>query len=110
MTTETKTYLERAIEDGHLRVDQIRQIREAHLCGRQSKLQYAAGPTAEEKVRAEFYAWNLSIAMDIRLIVSASRSRCPDARSPNDYADLVVFRDDERKRFCPSQLLECKKE
>ena len=53
MTTETKTYLERAIEDGHLRVDQS---------GRFEKLIYAAvnrserWTDAEEKVRAEFYA------------------------------------------------------
>lgn len=103
MTTETKTYLERAIEDGHLRVDQS---------GRFEKLIYAAvnrserWTDAEEKVRAEFYAeliYRYGYSPD-RIGVEIT---VPD-RSPNDYADLVVFRDDERKR--PFAVIECKKE
>jgi type I restriction enzyme M protein len=60
----------------------------------------------EEKGRAEFYAeliYRYGYAphrIGIEITV-------PD-RSPNDYADIVVFTDDDRKR--PYAVIECKKE
>ncbi len=60
----------------------------------------------EEKVRAEYYAELIHrygyppkrIGVEVTV---------PD-RSPNDFADLVVFHDDERKR--PFAVIECKAE
>ena len=60
----------------------------------------------EEKVRAEYYA-----ELIYRYGYSARRIgvevTVPD-RSPNDFADLVVFHDDECKR--PFAVIECKAE
>ncbi len=60
----------------------------------------------EEKVRAEYYA-----ELIYRYGYSARRIgvevTVPD-RSPNDFADLVIFHDDERKR--PFAVIECKAE
>lgn len=101
--TTTRTYFEQAIEDGHLRLDQS---------GRFEKIQYVATNRSErwsdleEKVRAEFYAeliYRYGYSPD-RIGVEIT---VPD-RSPNDFADLVIFRDDERKR--PFAVVECKKE
>lgn len=103
MATQTKTHFEQAIDDGHLRLDQS---------GRFEKIQYVATSRSErwsdpeEKVRAEFYAeliYRYGYSPD-RIGVEIT---VPD-RSPNDYADLVVFKDDERKR--PFAVIECKKE
>jgi type I restriction enzyme M protein len=98
-----QSFLNKAFEEGHLRLDHS---------GRFEKVVYAAANRSErwsdpeEKVRAEFYAELIyrygyspdRIGVDITV---------PD-RSPSDFADLVVFRDDERKR--PFAVIECKKE
>ncbi len=103
MTIQPKTHFEQAIADGHLHLDQA---------GRFDKIQYVAASRSErwsdpeEKVRAEFYAeliYRYGYSPD-RIGVEIT---VPD-RSPNDYADLVVFKDDERKR--PFAVIECKKE
>ncbi len=97
------SFLEQAFEAGHLRVDQSRRF---------EKVVYTAvNPSErwsdpEEKVRAEFYAeliYRYGYSPD-RIGVEIT---VPD-RSPSDYADLVVFRDDERKR--PFAVIECKSE
>jgi type I restriction enzyme M protein len=94
---------ERAIAEGHLRLDKI---------GKTEKLVYVAvnrverWSDPEEKVRAEFYAeliYRYGYSPD-RIGVEVT---VPD-RSPNDYADLIVFHDDERKR--PYASIECKKD
>ena len=98
-----ETATERAINEGHLRIDNT---------GRTEKILYvAAGRTErwsdpEEKVRAEFYGeliYRYGYSPD-RIGVEVT---VPD-RSPNDFADLVVFHDDERKR--PFAVIECKKD
>jgi type I restriction enzyme M protein len=98
-----ESYLDKAIKDGHLRIDQS---------GKYEKIVYVAASRSErwsdpeEKVRAEFYAelvyryGYLPDRIGIEITV-------PD-RSPNDHADLIVFKDDERKR--PFAVIECKKE
>ena len=97
------TFLNKAVEEGHLRIDQS---------GRFEKIHYVAASCSErwsdpeEKVRAEFYAeliYRYGYSPD-RIGVEVT---VPD-RSPNDFADLVVFKDDERKR--PFAVIECKKE
>jgi type I restriction enzyme M protein len=98
-----ESFLDKAISDDHLRIDQS---------GRFEKVIYAAVNRSErwsdpeEKVRAEFYAeliYRYGYSPD-RIGVEIT---VPD-RSPNDHADLIVFRDDERKR--PFAVIECKKE
>ena len=98
-----ESYVLKALEDGHLRLDQS---------GRTERIVYAASSRTErwadpeEKVRAGFYAeliYRYGYSPD-RLGVEIT---VPD-RSPNDFADLVVFVDDDRKR--PFAVIECKSE
>ena len=102
-TSPEASLLDQAFEEGHLRLDQS---------GRFEKIIYTAvnrserWSDAEEKVRASFYAelvYRYGYSPD-RIGVEIT---VPD-RSPNDFADLVVFRDDERKR--PFAVIECKAE
>lgn len=98
-----QSYFERAVNDGLLRLE---------TKGRTERIIYTAvdrserwsGP--EEKVRAAYYA-----ELVYRYGYPAQRIgieiTVPD-RSPNDFADLVVFYDDERKR--PYAVIECKAE
>jgi len=97
------SYAAKAFVDGHLRLDKS---------GRTERLVYAAvnqnerWSDPEEKVRAEFYAeliYRYGYSPD-RIGVEIT---VPD-RSPSDFADLVVFKDDERKR--PFAVIECKSE
>lgn len=97
------TYLQKALDDGHLRLDKS---------GKVERIVYVAvnhserWSDPEEKVRAEFYA-----ELIYRYQYDAARIgvevTVPD-RSPNDYADLIVFKDDERKK--PFAVIECKKD
>jgi type I restriction enzyme M protein len=98
-----ESHLDKAIREGHLRIDQS---------GRFEKIVYVAVNRSErwsdpeEKVRAEFYAeliYRYGYSLD-RIGVEIT---VPD-RSPNDFADLIVYMDDERKR--PFAVIECKKE
>lgn len=98
-----ESYLDRALKEGHLRVDSS---------GKFEKIVYVAASKSErrsdpeEKVRAEFYAeliYRYGYSPD-RIGVEYT---VPD-RSPNDYADLIVFKDDDRKH--PFAVIECKKE
>src|SRR3990167_7611832 len=87
--TMAGSFLDKAFADRHLRLDQS---------GRTEKIVYVAVNRSErwsepeEKVRAEFYAeliYRYGYSPD-RIGVEIT---APD-RSPNDFADLVVFRDD----------------
>jgi len=98
-----ETLTERALDDGHLRLETV---------GKTEKIVYVSVNRAErwsdpeEKVRAEFYAeliYKYGYAPQ-RIGVEVT---VPD-RSPNDFADLVVFHDDERKK--PYAVIECKKD
>jgi type I restriction enzyme M protein len=97
------TLTEKARSEGHLHLD---------ASGKTEKIVYVAVSRSErwsdpeEKVRAEFYAeliYKYGYAPQ-RIGVEVT---VPD-RSPNDYADLVVFHDDERKK--PFAVIECKKD
>ncbi len=97
------TYLEKALKNG-----------DAHLSGKGNaeKITYVAinrtekYADPEEKVRAEYWA-----ELIYRYGYEPNRIRVevtvPD-RTPRDIADLVVFRDDERKR--PYAVIECKRD
>lgn len=100
---QDQTHTDHSLQDGYLQIIQS---------GRSEKVLYVAANRSErwsdpeEKVRAEFYAeliYRYGYSPD-RIGVEIT---VPD-RSPNDYADLVVFHDDERKR--PFAVIECKRE
>lgn len=101
--TTPPTYTDRAIGDGHLRLDRS---------GKSEKIVYVAVNHAErwsdpeERVRAEFYA-ELIYRYQYDPTRIGVEVTVPD-RSPNDYADLLVFHDDARKR--PYAAIECKKD
>jgi type I restriction enzyme M protein len=87
-----KTYLKRAIDDGLVEITGE---------GKNERIRYAAAEHSErwadpeEKTRAEFWAeliYNYDYRPErIRFEVSVPR------RTPSDYADLVIYRDDEAK-------------
>ena len=104
MTTQSpgNTYLSRALTDG---------LAEITGAGRQERIHYlAAGHSErwadpEEKVRAELWAelvYKYQYRPErIRFEVSVPR------RQPSDYADLVIYNDDDLKS--PWFVLECKR-
>ena len=103
MNNPTKTYYDKAIDDGHLRLDQSGRVERVHYV---AVNRYERWSDPEEKVRAEFYAeliYRYGYSPD-RIGVEVT---VPD-RSPNDFGDLVVFKDNERKR--PFAVIECKRE
>ena len=103
MNNPTKSYFDKAKDDGHLRLDQTGRFERIHYVA-VSRSERWSDP--EERVRAEFYGeliYRYGYSPD-RIGVEVT---VPD-RSPNDFADLVIFKDDERKR--PFAVIECKKE
>lgn len=97
------TYLERAINDGHI---------ELFGEGKQQKIMYRAVghierfADPEEHVRAEFYA-ELIYRYGYEPNYIGVEITVPD-RTPSDRADLIVFRDKERKT--PYAVVECKRD
>ena len=104
MTTapNNQTYLERALDDG---------LAEFHGEGRTERIRYIAADHSErwsdpeEKVRAELWA-ELIYKYDYPPERIAFEVNVP-RRTPNDYADLVIFRDDKLKS--PWFVFECKR-
>jgi type I restriction enzyme M protein len=98
-----QTYLEQAISAGHVVIEQT---------GRGERIRYVAVDRTErwsdpeEKVRAEYYA-ELIFRYGYKPRRIGVEVTVPD-RSPNDFADLVLFRDDDRKD--PYAVIECKAE
>ncbi len=99
----TQSLTDKALTEGHLRLDKS---------GKTERIVYVAvnhsqrWSDPEEKVRAEFYAeliYRYGYSHD-RIGVEIT---VPD-RSPSDFADLVVFHDDDRKK--PYAVIECKKD
>lgn len=98
-----QTLTDKALEEGYLRLDRS---------GKSERIVYVAvnhsekWSDPEEKVRAEFYA-----ELIYRYGYSPNRIgveiTVPD-RSPRDFADLIVFRDDGRK--APFATIECKRD
>ena len=96
------TFLDRALNDGHAEITGE---------GRNERIRYVAADHSErwsdpeEKVRAELWAELIyRYEYDPELIgfeVNVPR------RTPNDYADLVIYQDDEKKM--PYFVIECKR-
>ena len=94
-------FLDRAIADGHAEISGE---------GKQRKILYVAVNQSEryaepeEQVRAEFWA-ELIYRYGYEPARIGVEITVPD-RTPSDRADLVVFRDDQRKK--PYAVIECK--
>jgi type I restriction enzyme M protein len=109
MTVHTPTieamepYLRRAVADGHAELRQEGKSRRIHYLATGDRELF---DDPEEQVRASYWAELIyrygyepkRIGLEVRI---------PD-RTPHDAADLVVFRDDERKR--PYAVIECKRD
>ena len=97
------TNLERAFADGHLKLTGE---------GKTERINYVAADHSErwsdpeEKVRAEFFA-ELIYRYEYAPVRIGVEITVPD-RTPKDSADLVIFRDDERKD--PYGVIECKRD
>ena len=97
------TNLERAFADGHLKLTGE---------GKTERINYVAADHSErwsdpeEKVRAEFYA-ELIYRYEYAPGRIGVEITVPD-RTPKDSADLVIFRDNERKD--PYGVVECKRD
>ena len=101
-TAHHQTYLARALADGHAEIAGE---------GRNERIHYIAAGRSErwvdpeEKVRAELWAELIyKYEYDPELIgfeVNVPR------RTPNDYADLVIYQDDAKKM--PYFVIECKR-
>ncbi|PSB35129.1 restriction endonuclease subunit M [Chlorogloea sp. CCALA 695] len=87
-----KTYLERAIEDGHARLAGEGKKERIHYIATNHSERWS---DPEEKIRAEFWAELIyKYEYDPRRI--KFEVRVP-RRTPNDVADLVIYKDEECK-------------
>jgi type I restriction enzyme M protein len=99
-----KTFLERAIEDGHV---------EFTGEGKTERIQYIAAnhserwADAEEKVRAEFWA-ELIYKYQYKPERIAFEINVP-RRKPNDFADIVIYPSDDTELKSPWFVFECKR-
>lgn len=98
----TKTYLERALEDGHARFSGEGKTQRIHYIAADHTERYS---DPEEKIRAEFWAELIykyeykpeRIGFEVKV----------ERRTPDDKADLVIYADDEHKdRYF---VFECKR-
>lgn len=100
--SETETYLERAFAEGMVELVGEGRAERIHFKAADHSERWA---DPEEKVRAEFYAeliYKYEYPPErIRLEVNVPR------RTPNDFADIVVYDDDELKS--PYFVFECKR-
>ena len=102
MTTQSKTYLDRAIAEGHAKITGEGRDERVHYIDADHSERWA---DPEEKVRAELWAeliYKYKYPPErIGFEVSVPR------RTPNDRADLVIFSDKELKE--PYFVIECKR-
>ena len=100
--TPQGTYLERAFADGHAELTGEGKSERIHYKAAAHKERWS---DPEEKVRAEFWAELIYkyeyTPEQIRFEVNVPR------RTPNDYADIVIYDDAERKS--PYFVFECKR-
>ncbi len=96
------SYTERAIADGHAKLAGGGKNERIHYVAANHSERWA---DPEEKVRAEFWAeliYKYEYSPErIGFEVNVPR------RTPNDFADLVIFHDDEKKS--PYFVFECKR-
>lgn len=104
MTVSTKTYLERAIEDGHARIGDEGKAQRIHYVAANHSERWS---DPEEKIRAEFWAeliYKYQYRPErIRFEVKVPR------RTPNDFADIVICPDEDGELKSPWLVFECKR-
>ena len=102
--TSQGTYLERAFADGHAELSGGGKAERIHYKAADHKERWS---DPEEKVRAEFWAELIYkyeyMPERIRFEVNVPR------RTPNDYADLVIYEREDKEFKSPYFVFECKR-
>jgi len=104
VTSETQTYLEQAIKDGHARIGGEGKTQRIHYIVANHSERWS---DPEEKVRTEFWAELIykyqyrpeRIGFEVKVL----------RRTPNDLADLVIYPDKDGELKSPWFVFECKR-
>jgi type I restriction enzyme M protein len=99
-----KTYLQRAIEDGHVKITGDGKTQRIHYVAANHSERWA---DPEEKVRADFWA-ELIYQYQYRPERMRLEVRVP-RRTPNDLADIVIYGDKDDELKAPWFVFECKR-
>jgi len=104
MTTQPKTYLEQAIEDGHAKIAGEGKAQRIHYHAASHSERWS---DPEEKVRAEFWA-ELIYKYQYRPERMRFEVKVP-RRTPHDLADIVIYGDKDDELKSPWFVFECKR-
>ena len=104
MTTQTKTHLELAIEEGHAKITGEGKAQRIHYVAASHSERWS---DPEEKVRAEFWA-ELIYKYQYRPERMRFEVKVP-RRTPHDLADIVVYGDKDDELKSPWFVFECKR-
>lgn len=104
MTSQPKTYLEQAIEDGHAKITGDGKIQRIHYSAASHSERWS---DPEEKVRAEFWA-ELIYKYQYRPERMRFEVKVP-RRTPHDLADIVIYGDKDDELKSPWFVFECKR-
>ncbi len=100
----TKTYLERAIEDGHAKLSGEGKTQRIHYIAAEHSERYS---DPEEKVRAEFWA-ELIYKYEYKPERMRFEVKVP-RRTPHDLADIVIYPEKDEELKSPWFVFECKR-
>lgn len=100
----TKTFLERAIEDGHAKITGDGKTQRIHYIEASHSERYS---DPEEKVRAEFWA-ELIYKYEYKPERMRFEVKVP-RRTPHDLADIVIHADKDDELKSPWFVFECKR-
>ena len=104
MTTQPKTYLEQAIEDGHAKITGDGKTQRIHYIAASHSERWS---DPEEKVRAEFWA-ELIYKYQYRPERMRFEVKVP-RRTPHDLADIVIYGDKDEELKSSWFVFECKR-
>ena len=104
MTTQTKTYLELAIAEGHAKITGDGKTQRIHYNAASHSERWS---DPEEKVRAEFWA-ELIYKYQYRPERMRFEVKVP-RRTPRDLADIVIYGDKDEELKAPWFVFECKR-
>ncbi|MBN8476055.1 N-6 DNA methylase [Sulfuritalea sp.] len=102
--TTTKSYLERALEDGHAKITGDGKTQRIHYIEASHSERYS---DPEEKVRAEFWA-ELIYKYEYKPERMRFEVKVP-RRTPHDLADIVIYADKDDELKSPWFVFECKR-
>lgn len=100
----SKTYLERAIDDGHAKFSGEGKAQRIHYIAADHSERYS---DPEEKVRAEFWA-ELIYKYEYKPERMRFEVKVP-RRTPNDLADIVIYQEKDHELKSPWFVFECKR-